>query len=91
MTLPKISHEVFFGLAAGIGKNKKEYIERKYAEMKLAEPILDEILAAACKNCETDKERDYIKLGMLYTYLLYKAQSDSDDLSQWNGNGTSPP
>lgn len=85
MPLPKISHEVFFGLAAGIGKNKKEYVERRYTEMKRVEPLLDQMLQAACKNCETEKERENIKIGMLYCWMLYKAQADSDDLlSQWN-------
>lgn len=85
MPLPELKYEIFRGLMAD-----KEIWIKKFHEIRNEVPVLYDMIEALLQDAEKEKYADEIKVGILqgvvYTYMLYQAQADADDLAnQWGG------
>lgn len=90
MPLPILSHALCEGLAKSVKKDDTgEFFLEKLEEMCSEEPVLKAMMEQLHTDCDDDETTPHaleckvgITLGMVYVYMLYRAQADSDDLEQ---------
>ena len=85
MPLPELKEEIYQGLYVD-----KDLWMKMYHEIYEEVPVLAALIDALLQDAEKEKHPEDIQVGILqgavYTYMLYKAQAESDDLAkQWGG------
>ena len=95
MGLPKLSKEIFIGLLADLrGKGRDENFMAG-ADKVLSDPVMKDVFKAIQYNLANDQKvsaESYedisagVLMGMVYTYMMYNAQVDANELEEQWGN-----